>query len=95
MTDIIFDNAKSVTTTGCPLHMWSKNIHTDLPWSNFYHSEDVLSAPLNGLFGCEDFEVKDSGPSTAIPGDLGLPFTLSAHTCYWESKTLARHMESL
>jgi hypothetical protein len=95
LKDILFDKAVSVTTIGCPLHLWGKSIRTDLPWSNFYHSEDILAAPLNSVFGCTDFEVTDAGPSTAIPGDLGLPFILSSHNCYWGSRQVSRHLQAI
>jgi len=90
------NDIRSITTVGCPLHMYGREVQSNWgPWYNFYHTEDVLSAPLNGLYGCTDHEVKDAGPPTELVWDSGLPFTLAAHNCYFKSMTLAEHLNSL
>lgn len=91
----------SITTSGNPMHLYSfanefNTLDTPrkklIPWANFFHTDDLIGAPLSTLFLCQDIEVKDSGPPTEIVEGLEIPFFYSAHNCYWKSKSMAEQI---
>lgn len=95
----ILYQAMSVITIGCAIHLEDVGMETfprwlQAKWRNFYHSMDLIAAPLANVYGCTDEEVLDAGPPTELVGPLGLPFVAAAHNCYWESKQVAKYIVS-